>query len=1067
MKKHYILLASLLTLQAYSQTAYNSYDLLTQGIELTKQGNYIDAIKNFNEINISDANYLNAQYELITSYLSTNELEKSLQLSTQLYNEKKYLEEPQLLSLHGIVLSTNDKLADALAVFEMAEKQFPESTHILFNKAVVYQKQNNKQAALDLYKKIIEIDPSHTSALFNLGLIALEDGKIVHGSFALMTYLMVEPLGNNSKSALMMLNKKYNQNYNIKPSLNYNEKQSFKELEQLLMAQVQFHKNFNLKVSIDDVVFRNMQMILDYLETHDLKENDFYETKFASHLKKIAMKQQTANYLYTSGLSVADALEKDLNKNKKEIEGYIENYLKPDILPAYFSVHKNNATYRIFREGYEKGYVQVKPNDLNFREGKAYSENITGYKTADSNFKNDLLNGIKIYYSANGNITSEENYKDDKLHGLNKEYYTTKNIKGEFNYADGNLNGAYKTYFPCKNVNCLGEYSNNEYNGTSECFFANGVKRLTATYANGKFNGLYENYNEIGNLVFKANYVNNEINGEITEYYSDKTLKRSGTYINGKPVTDIYYFYNGKPESEYIFTDGKISTTTNYRQDGSILNKILYDSKERKLEHHDYNRKNEIYQKDYYKNGNFSKSEYFLPNVETVAPANRKQTNYNAIGKIISDGNFAKEVFVGEWNYYSALGNLKSKFFYDDSGNLLKAEGYNAGGGLTYKVHYKDNNYYGAYEQFLNNKLIQVNNYNEKGLNGPEIIYYPTGTIRSNSFYIDGYLSNNKYVYTLDNQLALTQHFINNILISTTTHLTEKPEVFSFADKTGTLETKLTPATTVKHQLKNGVKNGETITSTKNMILAKENYVNDNMHGKQEHFNLFGKKIIDLTFVNGLKHGKQSWYDELGTLESSGNYTLGETFGIFNHYYYNQKPYTSITVEQDVKHGAHTYFDFNGNKIGEVIYYEGTPVKYTTFTKEGSEITKDITNGTFDLISYYKNGNKSLEINFKNYDYHGVYKIFFENGKPAIEMEYTNGYQNNYETTYYANGSVYSKKNYNNDLLTKTSSYYYENGDKALDIDYSYDLLHGNYTIYENNKVKTTAKYNSDFLVEI
>ena len=1067
MKKHYILLAVIANLHAYSQTTYNSSELIQKGIELKNEGKFVEASKNFEEVNISDPNYLIGQYELISAHLSANELEKSLKLSTQLYNDKKYEEYPDLLSLHGIVLSNNDKLQEAMEVFEVAEKKFPQSTHVLFNKAVVYQKQNKKQEALNTYKQIIEIDPTHTSALYNLGLIALEDGKIVNGSLALMTYLMVDPIGAQAKQSIWTLNKKYHQNYSNKPTLQYNENDSFKELEQLLMAQVQFHENFKLKVTIDDIAIRNMQAILDYLEKYPLKTDDFYTKQFAAPLKKIATDQQTANYLYTTTLSIGDIVEKDLNKQKKNIENYIENYLSNQILPSYYSVSKDNTTYRIFREGYEKAYAQVKPTDLNFKEGKTYAENTIGYKTAESTYKNNLLNGAKTYFIPMGNIVIIENYKDDVLNGLNKEFYQNNVLKGEYNYTNGNLSGLYKAYYPTSNLHCEGFYENNEYNQKSECFYPNGSKRLVATYLNGKFNGLYENYDEIGNLIFKTNYLNNEIDGDIKEYYFNNTIKRAGTYKNGKPVTDTYYFFDGKKAAENEYKDGKMVAQTFYRIDGTLLNKILYDNKEQKTENHDYNRSNQVYQIDYFKNGSYDKTEYKLANVKPANTGNKKQFNYNALGKLVSEGNYSKDVAIGEWSYYDAFGNLKSKNIYDNEGKITSTEGYATSGNISYKINYKDNVYYGKYEQYLNNKLVQLSYYNENGLNGPDLVYYPSGVLHYNSFYTDGLLTNNKFTYSINNNLINTEHYISNILTQTTSYLTPTPTTFNFENKTGVFETQVTPVTFQKYELKNGVKNGVTILKTKDLVLEKENFVNNNFHGKQEYFNILGNKTAEINTVNGLKHGNSKWYDEMGNLRASGDYVLNETLGTFSNYYYNQKPYSTSTYEQDIKHGPHTYFDFNGNKIAEIIFYEGTPIKYTTYNTNGNEITKDITNGTFDMVSYYKNGNKSIEINFKNYEYNGVYKIFFENGKPAIEMEFNNGNQNNKENTYYANGTLYVSKNYENNYLTKTTTYYSENGNKALDINYAFDLLHGNYIIYENNNIKTTAKFNTDQLVEI
>jgi len=1066
MKKHYLLLINLLACGSFAQTTYDSDGILTKAIEFSRQGSYAEAVRTLEELNISDPYYLIGQYELVNAYLMSEEPEKGLNISTRLFNNKKYEEYPPLLTLHGIALSTNDKLDEALEIFELAQKKYPESTNILFNKAVVYQKQHNLQAAMDIYRKIIEIDPSHTSALYNLGVIALEDGKIVHGSLALMTYLMVDPVGAQAKNALLILNKKYHQNYNKKPVLDYGRGQNdFRELEELLMAQVQFHQNFNLKISVDDVATRNMQAILDYLEQYEVKGDDFYAQRFAVPLKKITVNGQKTNYMYTTLLSLGDVLEKDLSKNKKAIESYIENYLQNEIVPAYYTVAKGKDRYRVFRESQEKAFVKIKPDDPDFKEGLSYSESIFGYKTGESNFKNNLLNGTRKYFSYTGNLTNEEHYKDDKLDGVNKEYFSNKILKGEYNYVNGALAGAYKTYFPTSAVNCSGDYNNNLYNGKAECFFPNGSKRLTANYTQGNFHGDYESYNETGHLVFKGHYVDNEINGDVNEFYNNRQPKRSAKFDKGRPLSDTYYFIDGKKASEYEYKDGKLVTVTGFRPDGSLLSKTFYDAKERKQEHQDYNRNNEVYQIDYFKNGAFEKSEYKLPGI--VYAGGSIQKNYNAIGKLISEGSYTKELMTGEWNYYYPYGVLRSKSFYDEKGNITKAEGYAFNGALSYKADYKDNAYYGKYETFHNNKLARLNYYNEKGLNGPEITYYPTGAVHENSFYIDNLQSNYEYTYTLGGKEALKYYYINGILMNMTSYLASKPSEFSFEGKTGVFDVAITSVTSVKYELKNGIKNGTQVFYSGNVVLKKENYINDLYHGKQEYFNVLGNKTMETNVVNGIPHGIQTSYDELGNKQTSGENIDGMTEGKLQHFYPNGNPYSVITYEQDIKHGPQTLYDFNGNKIAELMYYEGMLVSYSFNDQKGNEVVKDVTDGNIELVSYHKNGNKALELHFKNFLYDGHYNFFFENGKPALEMNFTDGIQTAAENTYYANGNIYCKKQYKDGAIDNVATYYYENGDKALDIEYAHDLLHGNYIIYENNKIKKTAKYDSDFLVEI
>src|SRR5690606_31403500 len=272
MKKFCLSIISLIWVPSFSQTTYSTNDILQKGMEFQDNNSFDKAIETYKEISLSDPKYLVSQFEIINSLLAKKELEKALELSTSLYNNKKHRELPDLLAIHGIVLSENNQLDQAIAVFDEGLKTQPESTHLLINKAVVFRKQQKNQQALDLYKKIIDIDPSHTSALRHLGELALEDGKIVEGSLALMTFLMFEPMSEQARNTLVILNKKYHQNFSNTPVLKYSERgDHFKDLEDLLNAQVQYHKDFPLKINIDDIAVRNMQAIIDYFETHEIK----------------------------------------------------------------------------------------------------------------------------------------------------------------------------------------------------------------------------------------------------------------------------------------------------------------------------------------------------------------------------------------------------------------------------------------------------------------------------------------------------------------------------------------------------------------------------------------------------------------------------------------------------------------------------------------------------------------------------------------------------------------------------------------------------------------------------
>src|SRR5690606_40840878 len=98
---------------------------------------------------------------------------------------------------------------------------------------------------------------------------------------------------------------------------------NFKELEQILNAQVQYHNDYKLKVNIDNLAVRNMQMIIDYMENHNFSDG-YYENKFGKIFQQIAKSQNTNNYLMASLLSISSDFEKEFSKNEKNILQYID-----------------------------------------------------------------------------------------------------------------------------------------------------------------------------------------------------------------------------------------------------------------------------------------------------------------------------------------------------------------------------------------------------------------------------------------------------------------------------------------------------------------------------------------------------------------------------------------------------------------------------------------------------------------------------------------------------------------------------------------------------------------------
>lgn len=1067
MKNKYLKLITLISIPLFGQT-YSANEFISTGIQLHQNESYDKAIESFQKINLSDPKYLIAQYEIINSLVAQKKFDEALTLSSNLYNDKKYTELPDLLTLHGIVLSENNKLDEALKIFDFGLENQPLSAHLLANKAVVLRKQNKNQEALDTYKKIISIDPTHTSAVYNLGSMALEDGKIVEGSMALMTYLMFEPLTETSANALVALNKKYHQNYSNKPKLKYSESgDNFKELEELLNAQVQYHQNFALKIGIDDVATRNMQAIVDYFETHEIKDG-YFENQFGKNFKEIATAGQTKNYLYFSVASISSSFEKEYNKNEKELKNYIDHFLTNKISEQYFVSYREGQKYKIFRENDEKIILPL--NQKNELEGIGFVENFLGTKKADITYKNNNLNGIKNYYEANGNLSVSENYVDGEATGTLKNYTLDNKLILEIQSKNGKANGKYTTYYPTSGKNCEGTYVDDSYNGLSECFYADGAKKIVVNYKNGLFNGQYKRFNEIGTLVLDTNYADNEIDGNFSEYYDNGNLKLESKYIKGKPVTYTSYHPNKKVENQITYKDHKIVTSELFSVDGKLLEKENYDVKENLISAESFDENGHKYQTHFFKNGKYSYSEFQFANAAAIKNKDKtKYENYNALGNLIAEGSFEKSKPVGEWSYYDELGYLKSKTTFDNDGNYLKVEAFLNNGQKDYRVSYKENLYNGLFEDFWNNKIKYTQYYDENGLNGPEILYYDNGKIQTNSFYINNNLENDKYVYTQNHKLYRKDILSTNLTVASTFYLLDKPTTFEFAGKNGKFTIKETVATSKTFELKNGQLHGTSVKQAGNLVLNKENYVNNVLHGKQIYNAPTGKIMFEADYFAGKRHGFSKKYDHLGNPTNSLQFEWGKENAVRTVFIPGiNKKSNEINYINDQRHGTNTIFGTNGETLAVIHYYYDTPTSYQTVDKNGDLLSKiPFTKEINKIESYYKNGKKALEINFKNFLYNGDYKLNFEDGSLAYHAQYNSGRLNGSQLINYENGQRYMQTSFINGKQEGNTIYFDTNGDKLIETEYSEDEIHGNYKIYENNKIKHNYTYDSDILVAI
>ncbi len=373
------------------------------------------------------------------------------------------------------------------------------------------------------------------------------------------------------------------------------------------------------------------------------------------------------------------------------------------------------------------------------------------------------------------------------------------------------------------------------------------------------------------------------------------------------------------------------------------------------------------------------------------------------------------------------------------------------------------------FEDFWNNKIKYTQYYDENGLNGPEILYYDNGKISTNAFYINNNLENEKYIYTQDQKLYRKDILSTNFTLASTFYLLDTPTTFDFVEKNGKFTIKETAATTKTVELKNGQLHGTSVKQAGSLVLNKENYVNNVLHGKQIYNAPTGKLTYEADYFAGKRHGLSKKYDHLGNPINSLQFEWGKENFVRTVFIPGiNKKSTEVNYINDQRHGTNTIFGTNGETLAIIHYYYDTPTSYQTVDKNGELSSKiPFTKEVNKIESYYKNGKKALEINFKNFLYNGDYKLNFEDGSLAYYAQYNSGWLNGNQHINYENGQRYMQTSFINGKQQGNTIYFDKNGNKLIETEYSEDELHGNYKIYENNKIKHNYTYDSDILVAI
>lgn len=227
------------------------------------------------------------------------------------------------------------------------------------------------------------------------------------------------------------------------------------------------------------------------------------------------------------------------------------------------------------------------------------------------------------------------------------------------------------------------------------------------------------------------------------------------------------------------------------------------------------------------------------------------------------------------------------------------------------------------------------------------------------------------------------------------------------------------------------------------------NIKEDKWNGLKSTWYENGGKKSECYYKNGNIDGLQTYWYEGGNKEAEENYKDGKLHGFNTRWYKNGEMYFKKSyIEGSLSSTEFKDTNYNSDKvILDRQYYDNGQLKFlrdVSINEDGNYYTNGL------ATSFYENGNKKIEDNWKDGISNGMSSGWFENGNIRFKANYKNGKLEGLYTEWYENGIKKSETNYKDNIAE--GLYTVWNGNGRIEANYINGKLDGLYCEYENDK---------------
>ncbi len=203
MKHTFLLTFLVLSTFLRAQDPEGALKLISEGVQLHDNGNYLGAIKKYDAALALDKDNFDALAEKANSYNALNEFDKAIENAKRAI--ELYPDEPDLNLVYvayGNSLDGQKKPEESIEVYEEGILKFPEYYLLHFNKGITYVSLKEYDQALTCFQQAAKYNPNHAGSHNAIARFQKMNEKRIPSVLAYCRFFVIEPTGTRAMENL-------------------------------------------------------------------------------------------------------------------------------------------------------------------------------------------------------------------------------------------------------------------------------------------------------------------------------------------------------------------------------------------------------------------------------------------------------------------------------------------------------------------------------------------------------------------------------------------------------------------------------------------------------------------------------------------------------------------------------------------------------------------------------------------------------------------------------------------------------------------------------------------------